>query len=43
MEKQMEMDKAQFAEQLKNLVELGKKKKMCWSIRKSMISLKESP
>ena len=27
MEKQMEMDKAQFAEQLKNLVELGKKKK----------------
>ena len=24
MEKQMEMDKAQFAEQLKNLVELGK-------------------
>ena len=23
MEKQMEMDKAQFAEQLKNLVELG--------------------
>ena len=23
----MEMDKAQFAEQLKNLVELGKKKK----------------
>ena len=29
MEKQMEMDKAQFAEQLKNLVELGKKKKKC--------------
>ena len=28
MEKQMEMDKAQFAEQLKNLVELGKKKKI---------------
>ena len=33
MEKQMEMDKAQFAEQLKNLVELGKKKKNVINIK----------
>lgn len=43
MEKQMEMDKAQFAEQLKNLVELGKKKKNVLEYQETMISLKESP
>ena len=38
----MEMDKAQFAEKLKALLDLAKKKKMFWNTRRSTSFSRES-
>ena len=39
----MEMNMAKFSEKLVELLELAKRKRMCWNIRRSATFFKDSP